>query len=181
MYDVLKILYSRNKNQAEDNYKISLENEKLAVQGLVTVIGVEVGNENVWAEKIEPNEEWKPGERYHVLPDYFLYIKRKGKVKKWTLEVKTTRFDQFRDGKIIVKAPAVWTCKNEPDKYPNPYVLAATYREFALLPMGSFWNTSPEDVKFGDFVKKCFLLNVDDYEWNSFLVPLEFYGSKKSY
>lgn len=176
MTDILKILDNRTPFQAGKNYKISLYNERVVMDGLVAVISTSVGLQNVWAEKIESDENWKPGEKYHVKPDYFLYIQRKGEeARQWTIEVKTTRYDSFLNDQIIVKAPQVWTCKNKPDDFPNPYVLAATHIKFALIPMGSFWNTPAQEIKFGNFIKKGYLLNVDDYEWQPFIDPLKFY------
>lgn len=173
MNDVLKILDDRIPFQAGRNYKISIYNEKEAMSGLVALLGAKMGLENVWSEKIEPDEKWEPGVKYHIKPDYFLFIRQKGKIKKWTIEVKTTWYRDFV-GNIIIKAPQVWSCKNNPKEYPNPYVLASTYKEFALIPMGSFWNGLVQDIKFGDFIKKGFLLSAGNYEWNSFLTPLNF-------
>jgi len=171
--NVLKILDTRTPTQASKNFKVAIHNETEAMLGLVTATGVSVGLENVWCEKIEADEKWEPGKKLHIKPDYFLFIKRKGKIKKWTIEVKTTWYDQF-ESDVILKAPQVWTCKNNPVEYPNPYVLIATYKEFALVPMGSFWNGEVQDIRFGEFVKKGFLLNGDDYKWNAFVSPLKF-------
>jgi len=171
--NVLNILDTRTPTQASKNLKVAIHNEKEAMSGLVAVTGVTVGLINAWSEKIEADEKWEPGKKLHIKPDYFLFIKRKGKIKKWTIEVKTTWYDTF-ESDVILKAPQVWTCKNNPTEYPNPYVLIATYRSFALVPMGSFWNGEVQDIVFGEFVKKGFLLNVDDYKWQSFLTPLDF-------
>jgi len=171
--NVLEILDVRTPAEASKNFKVAIHNEAEAMRGLVTVTSASVGLENVWSEKIEMDEKWEPGKKLHIKPDYFLYVRRKGKIKKWTIEVKTTWYDTF-ESDVILKAPQVWTCKNNPKDYPNPYVLMATYLSFALVPMGSFWNGRVQDIRFGDFIKKGFLLNCDDYDWHAFVNPLKF-------
>lgn len=174
MTDVLKILDHRSPFQAGKNYQISKENEKAAMNGLVGFLCSTLGMTAAWSEVIDGTEEWADG-KYHVKPDYFLYIQRKGEaVRQWTIEVKTTSYDSFFDNEIVIKGPQVWTCKNEPEKYPNPYILAATDSQFALIPMGSFWNVPARDINFGPVAKKGYLLNCDDYEWHEFLAPLDF-------
>ncbi len=171
--DVLKILDRRTPFQAGRNYQISKENEKAAMDGLVAFLSSTLGD-CAWAKEIDNAEKWGDG-KYHVKPDYFLYIKRKGEIaRQWTIEVKTTAYDSFLDNEIVIKAPQVWTCKNEPDKYPNPYIMAATDSKFALIPMGSFWNAPARDINFGPVAKKGYILDCDDYEWHEFLQPLDF-------
>lgn len=170
--NIMKILDSRTPFQASENYRIAKHNEKVTATGFGTVLGMRVGRDNYEWEKIDEEEKWLDG-KVHIRPDYYLYIDRDGEIKKWTIEIKTTSYDSFLDDEIIVKAPQVWTCKNHPDKFPNPYVLVATNQRFALIKMASFWNY-PRKKKFGEIVKDCFVLNVKDYEWHEFLVPLKF-------
>jgi len=178
-----KIFDSRVPYKAGINYKVSKHNEEVAMNGLVTVTSLSVGLENVVAKPIDSDEAWLDG-KLHVKPDYYLHVKdRNGEVRIWTIEVKTTSYDSFLNDEIIIKAPQVWTCKNDPEKYPRPYILAATDREFALIPMGSFWHSPPIDIKFGDVSKKGYLLKCDDYKWQQFVSPLKFkkYNGNKHY
>lgn len=173
-YNVDKIMDGRTPFKAGRNYEISKYNEEVSIQGLSVVAGLGHGIEDVWYEKIDENEEWIDG-KMHVKPDFFFYIRDvDGVVKKWTIEVKTTSYPTFLNEEIIIKAPQVWSCKNNIEEFPRPYILACTNREFALIPMGSFWNSPAEDIRFGDFVKKGYLLRCQDYEWRSFVSPLQF-------
>lgn len=169
-----KIIDSRTPYKAGKNYEISKFNEELAMSGLVCVASNGFGVQQAWSEKIDSDESWIDG-KMHVKPDFFLHVIDKDGIEKiWTIEVKTTSYDSFLNEEIIIKAPQVWTCKNNPDLYPRPYILAATDREFSLIPMGSFWNSPANDIKFGEIIKKGYLLKCGDYKWNPFISPLKF-------
>lgn len=174
--DITKILDGRTRFQAGKNYKISTHNEMVAMQGLESSLSLKYGVMNVWSEKIDDKEEWLDG-RIHVKPDYFLYANVEGKdeIKKWTIEVKTTPYKHFYNDEIIVKAPQVWTCKYNRNDFPIPYVLASTETIYALIPMGSFWNSPPQSIRFKNGVtKKGYILRPDDYEWHNHISPLRF-------
>lgn len=174
MNDISKIMDSRTPFKAGKNYEISKYNEDVAMAGLLSMATQGLGVVKAWAEKIDSDESWIDG-KLHVKPDFFLFIEDKeGNVKKWTVEVKTTSYDSFLNQEVIIKAPQVWTCKNNPDLYPRPYILAATENHFALIPMGSFWNSEASDIKFGDFTKKGYLLKCSDYQWKPFDTQLQF-------
>lgn len=174
----LKIFDNRVPYKAGKNYEISKVNEEIAMQGFVIVMSCNNDLKSVWSEKIESDESWLDG-KLHVKPDFFVHAMFKNnEVKTYTIEVKTTQFENFLNDEIIIKAPQVWTCKNNPDIYPLPYILAATNEQFALIPMGSFWNSPPAEIDFGDFKKKGYLLNANNYKWENFITRLNF---KKNY
>jgi len=172
--DLAKIFDRRTPYKAGKNYEISKHNEAEAMFGLTVVMQLNRAIEQVVSEKIDSDESWIDG-KLHVKPDFYVYAQyRDGVQKKWTIEVKTTQFDNFLNEEIIIKAPQVWTCKNNPSEYPLPYILAATSTQFALIPMGSFWNSPVLEIDFGDFKKKGYILNCGDYKWNNFVSPLKF-------
>jgi hypothetical protein len=150
-------------------------NGKAALSGLKSVLEGNFGSDNVWSEKIGDQE--LVDNKIIIKPDYYLFVRYKDQVKKWTLEIKTIIFNDFKDNQVVIKSPQIWTCKNNPKDYPNPYLMAATNRHFWLIPMASFWNGSVYDVRFRDSVKECFILDLDNWEKNEFLVPLDFKGS----
>lgn len=173
------IMDCRTPFKANKNYEISKYNEEVAMEGFRLVVKYGVGIVNVTSEKIDSNESWVDG-KLHICPDFFLHtVDKDGVERVWTIEVKTTCYDSFLNDEIIIKAPQVWSCKNDSVNFPRPYILACTDREFALIPMGSFWNSPPQDIKFGETTKKGYILRCSDYKWQPFVSPLKFkkYGN----
>ena len=77
--NVIKILDNRTPFQAGKNYQISKENEQAAMEGLVTYLNATLGLNSSWSEIIDDEEKWGDG-KFHIKPDYSLFIQRTGAV-----------------------------------------------------------------------------------------------------
>lgn len=113
-------------------------------------------------------------QRKYDRPDYHYFLKRPNGFKyiQYTYEIKCNAFEHWHNETVYVKRPAIWTMNNDLGSYPNGRLIIATKSRFATMSAKDVARY-PQNVtdKLGG--KITFHIPQDDFEWQSWLVPIE--------